>query len=275
VALTELREQLRNNLGYPATLGSLLTDFVESGGLAREVNEVLQSLARHNVGVLSRLGTDMLMLLEDGDFVLQLKKFQGTGGAALSSAENAYLCTSASDALVILKGKGRKRVRRYKIDGAIDLKVFAPGVGLQLLDEREYDGAPVHERLSDMMVYEYCSDEDFMMLRLAYRPFADQCWHFDRSTLTSKFPSAGLMDQSALVNTAKVLGALGDRGALPHLLELTGHPSHFVRWAAIQAVGLLDRGTTIDLLKRSVDDAHPHIRSMAAKVLTKIGAQNG
>ncbi len=217
----------------------------------------------------------MLMLLEDEDFVLQLKKFQGAGGPARLTEASAYLCTPASDALVILKGKGRKRVRRYKIDGAIDLEVFTPGVGLQLVDEREYDGGLVEERLADKMVYEYSSDEDFMMLRLAYRPFADQCWHFDRSTLASKFPSAGLMDQSALVNTAKVLGALGDPGALPHLLELAAHPSHFVRWAAIQAVGRLDRGAAIELLNRSVEDSHPHIRSMAAKVLTKLRAQNG
>lgn len=275
MALTDFREQLRGNLGYPARLGSLLVDFVESGSLSREVNEVLQSLANHNVTILSKLGTDMLMLLEDDDFVLQLKKFQGSSGPARQGEASAFLCTPASDALVLLKGRGRKWVRRYQIDGDIQLEVFTPGVGLRLLDEREYDGGVVEERIADKVVYDYGSDAEFMMLRLAYRPFADQCWHFDNTTLQSRFPSAGLMDQSALVNTAKVLGALGDPAAVPHLVELAEHPSHFVRWAAIQAVGRLDRARAVELLRRSLEDAHPHVRSMAAKVLAKVGIPNG
>lgn len=273
MALTELRRQFGNNLGYPAKLGSLLVDFVESGGLTREINQMLQSLESAGFQNLNRIGTDMLMLLEDEEFVLQLKRFQGTGSRP--GEASPYLGTPASGAIVLLIGRGQQWVRRYQADRAIDLEVFTPGVKLRLLDERVYDGAPVHERLSDMMIYEYCSDEDFMMLRLAYRPFADQCWNFDRATLTAQFPSVGLMEHFVLVNTAKVLGALGDKGALPHLLELAGHPSHFVRWASIQAVGLLDRGAAIDLLKRSVNDAHPHVRSKAAKVLAKFGAQHG
>ena len=66
-------------------------------------------------------------------------------------------------------------------------------------------------------------------------------------------------------------------GVITHhdLGAISEHPSHFVRWAAIQAVGRLDRARAVELLRRSLEDAHPHVRSMAAKVLAKVGIPNG
>lgn len=269
--LTDLREKIRANLGCPVSLGSLFLDFANSGGLASAINEILDNLANRRVTVLSRIGTDMLMLMEDPDFVLQLKKFDGNAGTDNSKKDTSYLCTPASQALVLLRGSGTKYIRRYEIDRRIDIDVFDPAARLTLVETIAYDGAVFRENLESNSVYEYAADHSFVMLRLAYKPFADQCWHFDSQSHQATFPSAGLMDQSALVNTAKVLGALGDASAIDQLSQLSSHPSHFVRWAAIQATGKLDRNAALHLLRAASTDTHPHIRSMSEKILARAG----
>lgn len=262
-------------MGCPATLGSLLLNFVSSGGLTKEINGILASLLSRQAAVLSRIGTDMIMLLEDKDFVLQLKRFSEYRPSIGSVHPESFLCTPASNAVVLLKGDGKIQIKRYEIDQNVDLSVFSPSAKIMLVEELTYDGSVYCEQVSPPMVYEYVSDESFVMIRLAYRPFADQCWHFNSASRVAAFPSAGLMDQSALVNIAKVLGAMGDAGALPHLIELGRHPSHFVRWASIQAAGQLDRDVAIDLLKIATTDSHPHIRAMSTKTLVKLGHVHG
>jgi len=275
VGLEDFQNSLRGNLGCPAKLGSLLLEFVSSGGLTREINGILTSLLNREAAVLSRIGTDMIMLLEDNDFVLQLKRFSGHDQSNVLIAPESFLCTPASNAVVLLKGGATIKTRRYKIDHNVDLDVFSPSAKIVLVEELTYDGSVCHEQVSPPMVYEYVSRESFVMIRLAYRPFADQCWHFNSASHIAAFPSAGLMDQSALVNTAKVLGAIGDVGALPHLFELGTHPSHFVRWASIQAAGQIDRDVATRLLMTATNDAHPHIRAMSTKTLIKLGHVHG
>jgi HEAT repeat protein len=74
---------------------------------------------------------------------------------------------------------------------------------------------------------------------------------------------------SELVSLAKLLGALGDPSATDALIALTSHPRHFVRWAALQALGLIDGEKAGRRLRDFTDDRHPEIAAMASKLVER------
>jgi HEAT repeat protein len=109
------------------------------------------------------------------------------------------------------------------------------------------------------------------MVRLNYAPYATETWFFEKSTLTSVFASAVLADYSSLVTLCRVFGAQQDQGAKPFVEELARSPAHFVRWAAVQAMGRIDGDRAREMIEERCHDPHPHIQAAALSALKKLG----
>jgi hypothetical protein len=100
-------------------------------------------------------------------------------------------------------------------------------------------------------------------------------WEFSPETLCAL--SATSVDDSAsrLVWAAHLAVQLGSASSLPALRALATHPLHFVRWAAIGSVLLLDRDAGAELVARARDDLHPDVRAAAARVHAQLAAGPG
>lgn len=111
--------------------------------------------------------------------------------------------------------------------------------------------------------------EPTLALRLFSEPIHDLQWQFDPvSRLSVAAISARELD-SELVSLAKLLGALGDPAATDALFELTFHPRHFVRWTALQALGLVDVEKASRRLRDFIDDRHPEVAAIASRMVAR------
>lgn len=93
-------------------------------------------------------------------------------------------------------------------------------------------------------------------------------WMAERSSLRIAQAISSSPIHSELEIMARTLGALRMGGA-DALGRLAAHESHFVRWAAIQAMGRVEPERAIALLNRATEDAHPHIRRSASAFLSR------
>jgi len=95
-------------------------------------------------------------------------------------------------------------------------------------------------------------------------------WAFDRDTMLPVQAIAANPIDSELVSMAKVLGALKCATSSYVLAELARHESHFVRWAAMQALGQVAPDTLLPILRLATDDPHPHISRVAGAALRSL-----
>lgn len=102
-----------------------------------------------------------------------------------------------------------------------------------------------------------------LTIRVNTLPFDAFEWSFDRQTRRANQISSMRQFESNLVTIFDLLGAAQSRDSLEHLEPFTEHPTHFVRWKAIQTVGSIDREMALGLLVRAIDDEHPHVRAAA------------
>ncbi|MFC7519825.1 HEAT repeat domain-containing protein [Xanthomonas populi] len=68
----------------------------------------------------------------------------------------------------------------------------------------------------------------------------------------------------------QALGAMKNRAGVPALLDLCDHSQHFVRWAAMQALGYVAPELLMPRLQLAAGDPHLHVREAAKKVLNRI-----
>lgn len=109
-----------------------------------------------------------------------------------------------------------------------------------------------------------------IMLFFRSPPIFPLRWEYDANTLMPIRVIAGYPESSRLEYTAKLLMEIGNTESLIPLTSLTKHQDHFVRWAAIQAIMALDYEKGFALLCSAREDAHPHIRNAANKVISNL-----
>jgi hypothetical protein len=166
------------------------------------------------------------------------------------------------------------------IAGQLDITLFELGDSFDhaVFDRAQQLGVGVHQSLrpGDSLVVDGSRHairvdvrEPTLALRLFSEPIHDLQWQFDSA---SRSPVAAISAReldSELVSLAKLLGALGDPSAIDVLLELTSHPRHFVRWTALQALGLVDGEQAGQRLQDFVHDRHPEVAAIASKMVAR------
>lgn len=106
-----------------------------------------------------------------------------------------------------------------------------------------------------------------LTFRVNTMPFDDFEWSFDRSTLRPLQISSMKQVDSNLTTIFDLLAAVRSPRSLEHLERYAIHPTHFVRWKAIQTISAIDKEMALLFVKGAADDRHPHVRAAARATL--------
>jgi hypothetical protein len=90
------------------------------------------------------------------------------------------------------------------------------------------------------------------------------------ATGLASYAMAASVHSSRLELACRMVAEIGEAADVPRLEGLLAHPHHFVRWAAIRAIGQLDGVRGHALLQRALDDAHPDVRETARLALAQM-----
>lgn len=271
--MEELMDELSRNLSCPAELGRTMRDACDSGVVGTHINVLTARLIQGDERHLKQANARSMVLAQRGDTVLQVRRIGGppTHVDRLSEAER-YVHTAPSNSVLVIRGKAPVTVNRYRLPPGTDRAGFQAGILLEPLGSERYDGSYIVERHDDDEIRDYhCEAGEAWMVRLNYPPYATETWFFEKSTLRSVFASAVLADYSSLVTLCRVFGAQQDEGAKPLVEELAKSEAHFVRWAAVQAMGRIDGERARQMIEERCEDPHPHIQAAALSALEKLG----
>jgi len=266
-------DELSRNLSCPAALGRTLRAGCDSGLIAAHLNALTARLIAGDETHLMKANARSLVLGERGDAVLQVRRLGGppTHVDRLSEAER-YVHTAPSNSVLVIRGDTPVTVNRYRLPPGTDRAGFQADILLESLGSERYDGSPIVEQHDDDEIRDYqCETGQAWMVRLNYPPYSTETWFFEKSTLRSVFASAVLADYSSLVTLCRVFGAQQDEGAKSIVEELANSEAHFVRWAAVQAMGRIDGERARQMIEERCKDPHPHVQAAALSALKKFG----
>jgi hypothetical protein len=108
------------------------------------------------------------------------------------------------------------------------------------------------------------------LVLLQSKPALEFAWQYDPGTL---LPLQAICPGSSayrLFYSTKLLGAVTGQRNVEALLRISRHKSHFVRWAALQALFAIDLDVGRERLATAVDDPHPRVREAAQHALTHL-----
>jgi hypothetical protein len=88
-------------------------------------------------------------------------------------------------------------------------------------------------------------------------------WQYDRSTLAPRRGVPRDLSATRIVETLRLISVWGDASFLPLVEELFRHPSHAVRWAALQTAWKIAPERPLKLTARAARDGHPDLRAVA------------
>lgn len=112
-------------------------------------------------------------------------------------------------------------------------------------------------------------------VKLVSAPHEPIQWAFDRKTLQSCQGIAANMADSELILLTRALAAMERPEAANGLEDLAGHPSHFVRWAAIQSLAKCAPEIAYNKLIKAIEDSHPHVQAAARRTLHRLDESRG
>lgn len=105
------------------------------------------------------------------------------------------------------------------------------------------------------------------------RPCATRVrWVYDAATLLPVRAEAGDLGAARLEYAMMLLAALEHTEAAPTIASLSDHPDHFVRWSAVRRVMELDASLGESLVRRALNDIHPHVRRAAQRSIERYEA---
>jgi hypothetical protein len=97
-------------------------------------------------------------------------------------------------------------------------------------------------------------------------------WQYDAVTLEPRQAICPRSSAYRLFYATKLLGEVPAAGSAEALLRISGHPSHFVRWAALQALFSVDPAAAQRRLLEATDDPHPRVRQAAQLAAAQLAA---
>jgi len=188
-------------------------------------------------------------------------------GLYLHSSEFIY--TMSQHMIIAVLGDQPLNAFHYYFPDSADIEVFIPELKLQ-------KGIKCTHPPGSIIVIDSGSDiidvdiyNPVLVVKLSSIINQPLQWAFRRDTRKSIQAIAANPVDSELVSMARALGGLAHPMAIPSLLDLVRHPRHFVRWAAIQALGCISSEQVLPCLRRAAaEDPHPHIRSAAERALS-------
>jgi hypothetical protein len=164
---------------------------------------------------------------------------------------------------------------RYALPEGYHNPVFDPGVQLTRVDDGSVSSGEVLALHTNRYAYDFHLPQPVLVLKLATAPILPLEWLFNKDTLQAWQANDADLSSTQLRVAADVLGKFAHQTSLPPLLQLSHHPHHAVRWAAIQSLGRLNRSVALSRLDEACSDAHPHVRHAARRTLGLSGPRAG
>lgn len=172
--------------------------------------------------------------------------------------------------IVAIVGNETLVADHYALPSSIDNEVFDPKLKL---------GEPVRKRHmhGDVVmidgrhdVFDVVIEKPVLVVKLSTTVHQALQWAFDRMSRRAIQAIAADPVDSELVSMARALGAMARPTGTPALVDLTHHPRHFVRWAALQALGRTSPELLIPRLESALQDTHVHVRQAAQSALKRL-----
>lgn len=259
--LKKVEEDLLGSLPDLDDAGRILADFLHGGAASTLLNGLVeQCLGGGGRDFLAVLGGESYVLVQNEHFTLYLKMLSA----------GPYLTSTGTDRVTAFRPPEGVTIDTYAIDGDFNPEVFDPGARLRLVESRTAGATWLVQRRSEALVHDFRSTVPALCAGLNLAPASSQVWMFDRASLNASFPTLSQRDLSGYVLFSKMVAATGANSAVSVLEQLCTHPSHAVRWAAVQALARLDGRTARERLGDMADDSHPHVRESARKVLARM-----
>jgi HEAT repeats len=226
-----------------------------------ELNRALTSIVREPGHQSRSWDLQQISLLESDKYIL---------GCSLFIEPMDCLYSSSFQALVGVLGPGPLTCVRYRLPALHDRDV------LNVAEELVYDrtcsiepGRYVALR-GEQDVLDFFSAAPTILVRL-FSPANDVLHHcYDRLTRRPWMVQAGDPASTQLVCLINALAHFADPTSLGAFEAVSGHPHHFVRWAAIRAMAAISRERALSLVHEALKDDHPDVRSAAQRTLAKV-----
>lgn len=161
-------------------------------------------------------------------------------------------------------------VDRYRLPEGYRNEVFDPSVRVESLGATTLAQGDVLQLDTGRLAYYFQIPRPVAVLRVETAPVRPLEWLFSRQTLQAWQANDGDASYTQLRVAAYVAGRIAHQSSIAPLRELTKHPHHAVRWAAIQNLGRLNRSEALVKIREAVKDPHPHVRRAAQKTLDSL-----
>jgi hypothetical protein len=185
------------------------------------------------------------------------------------------LSTIGDHVMIGCYGPGTLHMDVYRHSRAPSIEVFDPTNELDVKKSIAIAPFETHAfRAGVDAVVERSPVGSACMLLFVYRNAVPIRWMHDPAT--KKPVRAVSADQQTyrMDFAARTLARMDYEPAVPTLEDMYNHPRHFVRWAAVRELVLLDPVRGRALLERAASDPHPHVRNAAKRTLEKMNAAN-
>jgi hypothetical protein len=177
------------------------------------------------------------------------------------------------DAIFCRLNPGTSRVHRYRLPDQLANEVVDLAARLEFVETLTFAAGSFLFKSADLDVldFEASPDEPVVIARMHLPSKGPLEWTFDRETLSPIGGTGNDPAESQLISLIRA-AAVFPGSDLESLRRAVGHPSHSVRWAAVQAIGKLDSDAAVELLPGLARDPHPHIRRAAERTLASLEA---
>lgn len=177
------------------------------------------------------------------------------------------------DAIFYRVNPGTSRVHFYRLPDQLANEVVDVTARLDFVESRDFAQASVVTKRSaiDILDFEAAPEAPVVIARLHLSSKGALDWSFDRETLSPIGATSNVPAESHLISLISA-AALFPESDLGLLRQAVLHPSHNVRWAALQAIGKLDPDAAVALLPNLARDPHPHVRRAAERTLASLEA---
>jgi HEAT repeats len=167
-------------------------------------------------------------------------------------------------------GPGTVEIERYRLP---------PPHSFEVLDRGRRLERPERDRLEHHHVRLFRAGQDVFRVVTASNPTVVVLlkskiihrvrWMYRATTLAPALAVAVDPQSSRLEFACRVLAEMGDESVASSMTHLMNHPDHFVRWAAVRSTSSLDWRLGRELLRTAAQDAHPHVRAAASRMLAE------
>ena len=225
--------------------GGFSRDFVDTE-LARMIADPAGSALRHDRGI---------PILQTATFSLRLAFLSPPSAEApvTSVARSMLLAPVGKDAVMLetyaVPAQRVDRYRRHDRARAIESRRLETGTTVALLRGRHaYRLRPAKRTV--VLILEVGATDPFT-------------WQYDRTTLAPRRGVPRDLSATRLIETLRLISVWGDASFLTLVEELFRHPSHAVRWAALQTAWKIAPERPLKLTARAARDPHPDLRAVA------------